>query len=53
MRSHGISGFPDPVFSGGGVMFPIPTGMDTNAPQFLQARQTCQKLIPAGLPYSS
>jgi len=53
MRSHGISGFPDPVFSGGDVRFPIPAGMDPNSPQFLQARQTCQKLIPAGLPYSS
>jgi len=53
MRSHGITGFPDPVFADGGVKFPIPSGMDTNSPQFLQARQTCEKLIPAGLPYSN
>jgi hypothetical protein len=53
MRSHGINGFPDPVFANGGVNFPIPTGMNTESPPFLQARQTCQKLIPAGLPYSN
>ncbi len=53
MRSHGINGFPDPVFANGGVNFPIPTGMNTASPPFLQARQTCQKLIPAGLPYSN
>jgi hypothetical protein len=53
MRSHGITGFPDPVFANGGVNFPIPTGMNTESPQFLRSRQTCQKLIPAGLPYNN
>lgn len=53
MRSHGIAGFPDPVFSGSSnVSFPIPGTMDTNSPQFLRARGTCEKLIPPGLPYS-
>jgi hypothetical protein len=52
MRSHGIAGFPDPSFSGGGVRFPVPSGIDPNSPQFTQARHTCQRLIPAGLPYS-
>jgi hypothetical protein len=52
MRSHGIAGFPDPSFSGGGVHFPVPSGIDPNSPQFTQARHTCQRLIPAGLPYS-
>jgi hypothetical protein len=53
MRSHGITSFPDPVFSGGGVNFPIPSSsIDTSSPQFTQARQICQRLIPAGLPYS-
>ena len=53
MRSHGITNFPDPVFSGGGVSFTIPSSsIDTRSPQFTQARQTCQRLIPAGLPYS-
>ncbi len=52
MRSHGIVGFPDPVFSNGNVSFPVPTGMNTNSPQFLRARETCEMLIPEGLPYS-
>jgi hypothetical protein len=52
MRSHGIVGFPDPVFSGGGVGFPLPKGMDPNSTQFLRAREICEALIPAGLPYS-
>ena len=53
MRAHGISAFPDPVFSGGGVRFPVPpAGVATSSPQFVQARQTCERLIPAGLPYS-
>jgi hypothetical protein len=53
MRAHGITNFPDPVFSGGGVSFSIGhSGIDTNSPQFIQANQTCRKLIPAGLPDS-
>lgn len=53
MRSHGITSFPDPVFSGGGVSFPTPSSsIDTSSPQFTQARQICERLIPAGLPYS-
>ena len=53
MRSHGITNFPDPVFSGGSVSFPIPSSIDTSSTRFTQARQTCEKLIPPGLPYSS
>ncbi|MGA9876752.1 MAG: hypothetical protein WBQ21_13185 [Solirubrobacteraceae bacterium] len=53
MRSHGITKFPDPAFSAGRVEFPGIDKIDTNSPQFIQARQTCQNLIPAGLPYSS
>ncbi len=52
MRSHGIVGFPDPVFSGGGVSFPLPKGMDPNSTAFLAAREICEMLIPAGLPFS-
>jgi hypothetical protein len=51
MRSHGIPNFPDPTFSGGSVNFPIPSSIDTTSEQFSQARQTCVKFIPAGLPY--
>jgi hypothetical protein len=52
MRSHGITNFPDPIFSGGNVNFPISSNINSNSTQFNQARQTCQKLIPAGLPDS-
>lgn len=53
MRSHGITNFPDPTFSGGRVHFSIPSSIDTTSGQFTQARQTCTRIIPAGLPYSS
>jgi hypothetical protein len=53
MHSHGITSFPDPIFSDGSVSFPTPlAGIDTSSPQFVQALQTCRRLIPAGLPYS-
>ena len=52
MRAHGITDFPDPVFSGGGVSFTQPPGIDTTSPQYIQANQICRKLIPAGLPDS-
>jgi hypothetical protein len=52
MRSHGFASFPDPVFSGGSVHFPIPASIDTTSNTYLQDRQTCEKFIPAGLPGS-
>ena len=52
MRDHGIVGFPDPVVSGDNVNVPIPQGMNTKSTQFLRAREICELLIPAGLPYS-
>jgi hypothetical protein len=52
MRDHGIVGFPDPVISGANVDFPIPQAMNTKSTQFLRAREICELLIPAGLPYS-
>lgn len=52
MRSHGIANFPDPVFSSGSVHFPITSSIDTNSTRFTQAKQTCEQLIPAGLPDS-
>lgn len=54
MRNHGITGFPDPVFGAhGGVQFNLPAGMNANSTAFRKARVICEKLIPAGLPYSS
>ena len=52
MRSHGITGFPDPAFSNGQVSLNIPSSVDTSSTQFTHAEQICTKLIPAGLPYS-
>ncbi len=52
MRSHGISSFPDPTFPDGSVNFRLPSSVDPGSSQFTRARQMCQKLIPAGLPYS-
>jgi hypothetical protein len=52
MRAHGIVGFPDPKFAGGNVSFPLPAGMDANTVRFRRAREICEMLIPAGLPYS-
>ena len=53
MRSHGIINFPDPAFSDGSVSLHVPPSMDTKSQQFTRARQTCARLIPAGLPYSA
>jgi hypothetical protein len=53
MRSHGITNFPDPTFSAGGIDTRIPASIDTGSAQFTQARETCTRLIPAGLPGSS
>jgi hypothetical protein len=52
MRSHGITNFPDPIFSSGNVTFVAPPGLETTSAEFTQAQDTCKKLIPAGLPYS-
>ena len=53
MRSHGVPDFPDPTFQGDSVTFNSQTPIDTNSPAYESALATCQKLIPAGLPYSS
>jgi hypothetical protein len=53
MRSHGVPDFPDPDFQNGSVTFTIRRPLDPNSPQYKSALARCQKLIPAGLPYSS
>lgn len=53
MRSHGVTAFPDPVFTGGRVSFPIPSAIDPNSTSFRQARAVCERLVPPGLPYNS
>jgi hypothetical protein len=52
MRSHGFPDFPDPTISQNQVHFDVPPSIDPNSPQYRQAVETCEKLIPAGLPYS-
>jgi hypothetical protein len=52
MRSHGFPKFPDPAFQDNNVTFNTTTPINTNSPQYQRALATCDKLIPAGLPYS-
>lgn len=53
MRSHGITNFPEPSFSGGHVEFPqLEHLVDVNSSQFIDAYHSCQRLIPSGLPFS-
>jgi hypothetical protein len=52
MRSHGYPAFPEPVFSGNSVSFNTTTPIDTKTSQYERALASCDKLIPAGLPYS-
>jgi hypothetical protein len=51
MRSHGVPGFPDPQFQGGGVTesFRAGSGPDPNSPAFKTAQQTCQPIIRKAL----
>jgi len=53
MRSHGITNFPDPTFQNDSVAFNSRTPIDANSPEYKSALATCERLIPAGLPYSS
>jgi hypothetical protein len=48
MRSHGLSNFPDPNFSGGGVQIRIDrqSGMDPNSPAFQAAQKACASFLP-------
>ena len=51
MRSHGVSGFPDPQFgSGGAIRISLHgsagSGLDPGSPIFQKAQQTCGSLLP-------
>jgi hypothetical protein len=48
MRSHGVSGFPDPS-SGGGINLDG-TNINPASPAFRGAQATCRKLLPGGGP---
>jgi len=53
MRSHGFPDFPDPTFHDNTVSFITTSPIDANSSHYRSALTTCQRLIPAGLPYSS
>jgi hypothetical protein len=52
MRRHGLPHFPDPTFPNNGVKFTLPSNLSANSPLVKRALPICEKLVPAGLPYS-
>jgi hypothetical protein len=51
MRSHGVTNFPDPTTSGGGVSLRVhagPGGVDPSSPLFQRAQTACASLQPGG-----
>ena len=48
MRAHGVTNFPDPQASGGGIslMFKRGSGLDPQSPQFKAAQRACQNELP-------
>jgi hypothetical protein len=44
VRSHGVSGFPDPSSNGG---FTIPSSVDQNSSTFQSAENACKALLPS------
>ena len=47
MRAHGLTGFPDPVFAGGGMQIRIgqSTGLDPKSPAFQAAQKACGSIF--------
>jgi hypothetical protein len=49
MRSHGVTGFPDPQRNGGLLLQAGPgTAIDPRSPAFQSAQQACRHLLPKG-----
>ncbi len=48
IRSHGVPGYPDPVFVGGSIREAVRagSGVDPNSPLFVAAQNACQSLQP-------
>jgi hypothetical protein len=46
MRAHGLSSFPDPQFSGGGLRLRLGPGLNPSSPQFKAAQTACIHLLP-------
>jgi hypothetical protein len=49
MRAHGVPDFPDPSTSNGGIGYNL-SGVDTNAPQYQSAQETCRSRSGKGQP---
>lgn len=54
MRAHGVSNFPDPSSSGGGVQIAVgpSSGVNPQTPAFHSAQTACRHLMPGGGPGS-
>ncbi|MGP0053480.1 MAG: hypothetical protein ACLPZR_32210 [Solirubrobacteraceae bacterium] len=54
MRAHGVSSFPDPRSSGGGIQLSVGpnSGVNPQAPAFQSAQTSCRHLLPGGGPSS-
>ena len=52
LRAHGFPTFPEPTFHDNEVNFNVPPSIKVRSSQFESALSLCDKLIPAGLPYS-
>ena len=53
MRAHGVSNFPDPTNSGGGIQLSIGgSGVNPRTPAFQAAQNGCKHLLPNGGPSS-
>jgi hypothetical protein len=50
MRAHGVTNFPDPTFTGGGIRIALNSnsGIDPNSPVFKAAQAACGSLGPKG-----
>ena len=46
MRSHGLPNFPDPVIQNGQALLRPPKGVLITSPQFQNAQEACQSLMP-------
>lgn len=54
MRAHGVTNFPDPSSSGGGIQIAIgsSSGVNPRSPAFQSAQGSCKHLLPGGGPGS-
>ncbi len=52
MRAHGVTNFPDPTFSGGGVQLRLSqqSGIDPQSPAFQAAQKACGSPIGKAAP---